>query len=50
MKTKCLMWVETKLKNLEGPVTQPVSLGNLSYCNCIETWGRYVREEAAQIL
>lgn len=36
MKTKCLMWVETKLKNLEGPVTQPVSFENFTYCNGIE--------------
>lgn len=37
MKTKCLMWVETKLKNVEGPITQPVLLAYFTYCNGIET-------------
>ena len=44
------MRVEAKLKNLEGPVTQPVSLANFTYCNGIEILDSYVREETAEIL
>lgn len=50
MKTKCLMWVETKLKILEDPIIQPVSLANFTNCNGTKIVDSYVREETAEIL
>lgn len=46
-KTKCIT-AETKLKNLEGPVTCPVLLANFTFCDYIDLLDSSVRERGSR--